>query len=130
VVVGVVGSDAAADVAAFAITEATDTGAADGRDRVPPDAVLSIARRAGRLAVVDRQPNPLGVVLVEPLTYDPQLDRPFGRSRITRAVMDITDRAARTVLRTEISAEFYASPQRYVLGADEEAWADTTSGRP
>jgi hypothetical protein len=64
------------------------------------------------------------VVLVEPLTYDPQLDRPFGRSRITRAVMDITDRAARTVMRTEISAEFYASPQRYVLGADESAWAD------
>jgi Phage portal protein, SPP1 Gp6-like len=39
--------------------------------------------------------------------------------------MDITDRAARTILRTEISAEFYASPQRYILGADEEAWSGT-----
>jgi hypothetical protein len=110
--------------AAFAITEATDDGVPTDAIVYLPYAVLTLQKRAGRWSVATRQPNPLGVVLVEPLTYDPQLDRPFGRSRITRAVMDITDRAARTVMRTEISAEFYASPQRYVLGADESAWAD------
>jgi hypothetical protein len=110
---------------ALAITDATDTGDPTDLILYLPDWVVTAERRSGKWRVVDRQPNPLGVVLIEPLTYDPQLDRPFGRSRITRAVMDITDRAARTVLRTEISAEFYASPQRYVLGADEEAWADT-----
>jgi hypothetical protein len=110
---------------ALAITDATDTGDPTDLILYLPDWVVTVERRVGKWRVVDRQPNPLGVVLIEPLTYDPQLDRPFGRSRITRAVMDITDRAARTVLRTEISAEFYASPQRYVLGADEEAWADT-----
>jgi hypothetical protein len=110
---------------ALAITDATDTGDPTDLILYLPDWVVTAERRGGTWRVVDRQPNPLGVVLIEPFTYDPQLDRPFGRSRITRAVMDITDRAARTVLRTEISAEFYASPQRYVLGADEEAWQDT-----
>jgi hypothetical protein len=110
--------------AALAITDADDRGDPTGFIVYLPDFVLTCTRSAGRW-VADRQTNPLGVVLVEPLTYDPQLDRPFGRSRITRAVMDITDRAARTILRTEISAEFYASPQRYILGADEEAWSGT-----
>jgi hypothetical protein len=124
VVVGVVGSDAAADLGGVRDHGGDDDGAPTDAIVYLPYAVLSLQKRAGRWSVVDRLPNPLGVVLVEPLTYDPQLDRPFGRSRITRAVMDITDRAARTVMRTEISAEFYASPQRYVLGADESAWAD------
>lgn len=111
--------------AALAITDATESAEPTEFTVYLPDAVLSCARSASGRWVSARQRNPLGEVLVEPLVYDPQLDRPFGRSRITRAVMDITDRAARTVLRSEVSAEFYASPQRYILGADEQAWADT-----
>ena len=57
---------------------------------------------------------------MEPLVYRPSLDRPFGKSRITRAVMSITDSAVREALRTEVSAEFFTTPQKYLLGADEE----------
>lgn len=74
---------------------------------------------------VDVFPNKTGRVLAEPFVYDPQLDRPFGHSRITREVRYLTDAAIRTLLRTEVSAEFFASPQRYLLGADEEAFKDT-----
>ncbi len=66
---------------------------------------------------------------VEPLIYNPSLDRPFGRSRISRAVMSLTDSAVRTLLRSEVSAEFFSAPQRYVLGADEGAFKDA-SGNP
>ena len=38
--------------------------------------------------------------------------------------MALTDQAARTSLRAEVSAEFFSSPQRYLLGADEEAFTD------
>jgi hypothetical protein len=69
-----------------------------------------------------RQPNPLGEVLVEPLTSDPQIDRPFGHSRINRAVMSIIDRAILTILRTEVSAEFYAAPRMLALGVAEDAF--------
>lgn len=67
-------------------------------------------------------PNPTGRVLMEPLASGADLHRPFGRSRITRAVMSLTDSAIRTIVRSEIGAEFFASPQRYVLGADEDAF--------
>jgi hypothetical protein len=105
----------------LAITETDDQGEPTAFAVFLPDVVLTCTRKDARW-VADRQVNPLGQVLVEPLTYDPQLDRPFGRSRISKAVMNITDRAARTVLRSEISAEFYASPQRYLLGADPAAF--------
>jgi hypothetical protein len=70
----------------------------------------------------DCEPAPthgLGRVPVEPLVYRANLRRPFGSSRINRAVMAITNSAMRTVVRSEVGAEFYSSPQRYLLGAEE-----------
>ena len=70
----------------------------------------------------NRIENPTGRPLMEPLRYRPSLERPFGKSRISRAVMSITDSAVRTCLRAEVSAELYTSPQRYLLGADEDTF--------
>lgn len=86
--------------------------------------------RIGRWSV-ERAPHKMGRVPVEMLTYDPQLSRPFGRSRISREVRYLTDAAVRTLARTEVAAEFFASPQRYVLGVDKdefdfEAWSAVT----
>lgn len=63
-------------------------------------------------------PHAMGRPLIEPLVYNPLPDRPFGQSRITRAVMSLTDRAMRTALRSEIGAEFFTSPQKVLLGTD------------
>ncbi|WP_342800981.1 phage portal protein [Nocardia sp. No.11] len=90
-----------------------------------PDKVVTVRRAAGRWWT-ERRAHSLGRVPVELLPYRPRLDRPFGQSRISRAVMSITDEAVRTVLRTEISAEFFAGPQRYILGAEPEAFEDAT----
>lgn len=68
----------------------------------------------------------MGRPCMEAISYRPTFRRPFGQSRITRAVMSITDSAVREALRTEISAEFFTSPQKYLLGADAEAFANTT----
>lgn len=62
-------------------------------------------------------PHPLLV----PVIYKPDAKRPFGHSRISRACMDYQDSAARTIKRSEISAEFYSYPQKYVLGMDPDA---------
>jgi hypothetical protein len=78
--------------------------------------------------VVDVQEHSAGVP-VEVIPFQPLLGRPFGRSRITRAVMYLTDAAARTALRTEVGAEFFNAPQRYALGADEDAFTDK-NGNP
>ena len=72
------------------------------------------------------QPIEMGRPTMEAIVYRPTYRRPFGQSRITRAVMTLTDSAVREALRTEISAEFFTSPQKYLLGADSEAFAATT----
>lgn len=66
----------------------------------------------------------LGRVPLEPVTYKRRVARPFGSSRISRAVMSITESAMRTVARSEVGAEFFSAPQRYLLGADRSAFVD------
>ena len=72
------------------------------------------------------EPISMGRPTMESFAYRPTFRKPFGQSRITRAVMSITDSAVREALRTEISAEFFTSPQKYLLGADAEAFANKT----
>ena len=59
--------------------------------------------------------------LLVPLVYRPDAKRPFGHSRISRACMSIMQGALRTLLRSEVSAEFYSFPQRYVTGLSYDA---------
>ena len=59
--------------------------------------------------------------LLVPIVYRPDAKRPFGHSRISRACMQYVQNASRTVKRSEISAEFYSFPQRYVLGLSNDA---------
>lgn len=54
--------------------------------------------------------------LLVPIVYRPDAKRPFGHSRISRSCMDITQAVTRTLRRTEVSAEFYSFPQKYILG--------------
>lgn len=68
-------------------------------------------------AYKNKAPYPLLV----PMIYRPDAIRPFGHSRISRACIDYMAAAARTIKRSEISAEFYSYPQRYILGMDENA---------
>ena len=56
-----------------------------------------------------------------PIVYRPDVVRPFGHSRISRAAMSYTQGALRTIMRSEIAAEFYAFPQKYILGLSPEA---------
>ena len=58
--------------------------------------------------------------LLVPIIYRPDAIRPFGHSRISRACMQITQSALRTIKRSEISAEYYSYPQRYAIGLDQE----------
>lgn len=88
-----------------------------------PDVVIT-ATRDGSSWSVDRAEHSLGRCPVALLPFKPSPESPFGRSRITQGVMTTTDRAVRTLLRMEVSAEFYSAPQRYILGADQSAFQD------
>jgi hypothetical protein len=54
-----------------------------------------------------------------PYIWGWSLSRPFGRSRVTRPLMGYIDKGVRTMLRQEVTAEFFSAPQRALLGADE-----------
>lgn len=81
---------------------------------------------------IDERPHDLKRCPIAVLPFKPSIEEPLGRSRITRGVMTITERVARTLLRMEISAEFFSAQQRYALGADEDAFVgangETKSG--
>lgn len=79
-----------------------------------------------------RDPNNTGHPLLVPIINRPDAKRPFGHSRISRACMSIQDKAVNVVLRSEVSAEFYSFPQKYVTGLSQdaetaEAWAASMS---
>lgn len=59
--------------------------------------------------------------LLVPIIYKPDAKRPFGHSVITRAAMDLTDKARWTITRADITAEFYSFPQKYVVGLSQDA---------
>ena len=59
--------------------------------------------------------------LLVPIVHRPDAARPFGHSQISRACMSIMQSAIRTIKRSEISAEFYSFPQKYVVGLDPES---------
>lgn len=84
------------------------------------DVIILRMGRSGKWSA-EYRPHGMGRCLMEPLAYDASLERPFGRSRISRAVMSITDDAVRASRRSEIAAEFLTSPQKYLLGADKDA---------
>ena len=73
----------------------------------------------GQVWIATYQYHSMGRPLIEPMAYRPTLERPFGRSRITRTVMSLTDDAQREKERSEIAAEFAAYPQKYLLGTDQ-----------
>ena len=61
-----------------------------------------------------------GHPLLVPVIHRPDAKRPFGHSRISRACMAYAGSAVRTIKRSEISAEFYSFPQKWVTGLAQD----------
>lgn len=66
----------------------------------------------------------VGYPLLVPLPFRPDARRPFGHSRISRACMDLQDKAKDVLTRAAVSAEFYSYPQKYILGLSDETELD------
>lgn len=82
---------------------------------------LDKVKSTGRWSVVSVR-NPLNRVPVVPVVYGYELRRPLGHSRLTTASMYYTDAAMRTIVRAEVSAEFYSAPEYWLFGADVSAF--------
>ena len=69
-----------------------------------------------------------GRVSLRPLTFLPQLDKPWGQSRISRPMLSLTRSAARSFLRAEMNGEVYGYPQLYGTNMDPDLAEQFKSG--
>ena len=81
------------------------------------DSVIVLAREGSKWSA-EYLEHSMGRPLMEPMPYMATLERPFGSSRISRAVMSITDDAIRQRARMEVAAESSTLPQMWLLGTD------------
>lgn len=72
---------------------------------------------------VDRRGHRFGVP-VDPMRHKPRVGRPYGSSRITRAVMSIHFQALAAMIRADVNGEAYSLPRYVLLGATEDAFQD------
>lgn len=111
------------EISAFlAVIDTESTGEPKEMVLMLPDKILSLRKVLVNGWIIDRRPVKSGRILAEMFPYDPQLDRPFGRSRISPEVRYLTDAGVRSLVRTETSAEFYTSPQRWAMNTDPDAF--------
>lgn len=104
----------------------------DGRIKGPlvmnlhePGVVIVLRKaRNGRYVVERRMEHSQPWPLVEAIRYKPRIGRPFGRSRVSPAVIATTDEAVRERLRCAVSAEFFTAPQKWILGAEDSIFDD------
>lgn len=89
-----------------------------------PDWVFTCSKGAAGWQVSDVQANPLGRVPVEQFPFRPTLDRPFGKSRIDRRVMSLTDRAMAASARLEVHSELFATLKLMLMGAGKNTFLD------
>lgn len=66
-------------------------------------------------------PHNAGYPLLVPIIHRPDSNKPFGRSRITPSAIYYQKYAKRTLERSDITAEFYSWPQKYIVGLSQNA---------
>lgn len=91
---------------------------------LPGETIVCEKGRANRYVVLERFPNPSGVLPVVRMVSRPRHNLPWGKSRITRAVRSLTDTAVRTMVSMEVAREFFAAPMRFALNIDEDSFQD------
>lgn len=107
---------------ALAIKNVRRDGQIDEATIYLPDRIVDLRLNSKGRWVSDERPHSLGRVPVVALRHAPELDKPFGHSRMTRAAMYYADGAMRTLMRNEVGSEFFTAPQRYVLGGDDSTF--------
>ena len=116
-------------ISAALLVDSDDMGEVTQGSLYLPNETIYFARQGRVFVELLRDQHNLGRVPVAPLINNPRSGDPYGRSEITRAVRSYTDSAMRTLLGAEVAREFYSSPQRYILGADESIFQDA-DGNP
>lgn len=95
-----------------------------------PRRIVSFERgHDGRWKVLDETSTGTHRVQCAPYVHGSKLGKPFGRSRISQPVMDLTLAGIRTLIRQEVAAQFFMHPRFLLLGATVDNFKDPATGR-
>lgn len=104
----------------LSITDADDRGEPIAMTMYLFDLNVVMVKQDG-VWTVERHQHSYGLP-VDPLRYKPRLGRPFGSSRISRAVMSIHEQAIGVMGRADVNGIAYSLPRYALLGATEQAF--------
>lgn len=71
----------------------------------------------------------MGMPLMVPITYNATSDKPFGSSRIKEPIRRLIQGYVRTIANASIGLEFATSPQKYLLGVNDEQFDAVVSDK-
>jgi hypothetical protein len=104
----------------LSINDLDERGEPTGMTLYLPNLNVMMTKTAGRW-VVTRRRHRYGVP-VDPMRYRPRLGRPFGSSRISRAVMSMHSQALGAMIRADVNGEAFSLSRYVLLGATEQAF--------
>lgn len=93
------------------------------------DESVIVLTEHGGIWYVDRHEHKMGRPLMEPLIWNATTGKPFGRSRLKRAVRALIDDYIRIVANATIALEFDTTPQKYLLGVTDEQYDSIMSDK-
>lgn len=85
-----------------------------------PGRVVVLRRTGPAHWAAETLPTPLDRPMMEAFCFRATGTKPFGETRITPTVRYLVDEVERTLRYMAVSAAFYATPQRYLMGLTDE----------
>lgn len=93
------------------------------------DTDINVLTRTGSQWSAKRHTHKMGRPLMEPMIWNATSDKPFGRSRLKKAIRALIDDYVRTVANATIALEFDTTPQKYILGVTDAQFDAITSDK-
>lgn len=100
-----------------------------GGKRVPttlfmylPGETVTISRIDANTWRARTDETPIDRPMMEAFRHAPTGDNPLGTSRISKPVRDLADDVLRVRLNMAVAGEFFAAPQKYLLGLSDEQY--------
>lgn len=92
------------------------------------DAVLVLTAQNG-VWTAERHAHRMGRPLMEPMIWNATSGKPFGRSRLKKAVRALIDDYIRIIANATIALEFDTTPQKYLLGLTDDQYDAVVSNK-
>lgn len=92
------------------------------------DAVLVLTAQNG-VWTAERHAHRMGRPLMEPMIWNATSGKPFGRSRLKKAVRALIDDYIRIIANATIALEFDTTPQKYLLGLTDDQYDAVISNK-